>query len=120
MNYNIATILESIADLDPNREAVIAGNKRLTFKELDERANRVAHSLEKAGIGAGDHVGLYLYNCVEFLEVFVGTLKVRAVPININYRYVEDELVYLFTDADLKCVVFKYVVNKFLFYDIKL
>ncbi|MEE2961653.1 MAG: acyl-CoA synthetase [Myxococcota bacterium] len=106
MNYNIATILESIADLDPNREAVIAGNKRLTFKELDERANRVAHSLEKAGIGAGDHVGLYLYNCVEFLEVLVGTLKVRAVPININYRYVEDELVYLFTDADLKCVVF--------------
>ena len=107
MEFNIATILESIVDVVGEREAVVSGSTRLTYKELDDRANRYAHLLQKQGIGAGDHVGLYLYNGNEFLEAMFGTLKARAVPININYRYVEEELEYLFKDADLKSLVFQ-------------
>ena len=106
MEFNLATLLESVVDGAPEREAVACGDKRLTFRELDERANRFAHMLQEQGIGPGDHVGLYLHNGTEFLEAMFGTLKVRAVPININYRYVEDELLYLFNDADVKSVVF--------------
>ena len=106
MEFNLATLLESVVDGAPEREAVACGDKRLTFKELDERANRFAHMLKEQGIGPGDHVGLYLHNGTEFLEAMFGTLKIRAVPININYRYVEDELLYLFNDADVKSVVF--------------
>lgn len=107
MEFNIATLMESIADVIPDNEAVVSGDVRLTYKQLDERANRFAHVLKQKGIGAGDHVGLYLFNGHEFLEAMLGTLKVRAVPININYRYVEDELLYLFNDADLKSLVFQ-------------
>jgi acyl-CoA synthetase (AMP-forming)/AMP-acid ligase II len=107
MEFNIATLMESIADVIPDNEAVVSGDVRLTYKQLDERANRFAHVLQQKGIGAGDHVGLYLFNGHEFLEAMLGTLKVRAVPININYRYVEDELLYLFNDADLKSLVFQ-------------
>jgi len=106
MEFNLATLLESVVDGAPDREAVVCGDTRLTYQQLEERANRFAHMLREQGIGPGDHVGLYLYNGPEFLEAMVGTLKVRAVPININYRYVEDELVYLFNDADLRVVVF--------------
>ncbi len=106
MEFNIATLLESVCDGASDKEAIVCGDKRLTYQELDERANRFAHMLKEQGIGPGDHVGLYLYNGTEFLEAMYGTLKLRAVPININYRYVEDELLYLFKDADLVSVVF--------------
>ena len=58
------------------------------------------------GIGPGDHVAVYLYNSVEYLETMLAAFKLRAVPINVNYRYVEDELRYLFTDCDARAVVF--------------
>src|SRR5258708_18306879 len=57
--------------------------------------------MREHGVRAGDHVGLFLYNGNEFLEAMLAAFKLRAVPININYRYVEDELAYLFTNADL-------------------
>jgi acyl-CoA synthetase (AMP-forming)/AMP-acid ligase II len=53
----------------------------------------------------GDHVGIHLYNSVEWIEVMLGLFKLRAVPVNVNYRYVADELAYLFADADLRAVV---------------
>jgi len=107
MEFNVATILESIADADPDREAVVCGDTRLTFKQLDEHATRFANRLLAQGVKPGQHVGLYLHNGTEFLEAMLGTLKVRAVPININYRYVEGELLYLFKDADLVTLVFQ-------------
>ena len=70
-------------------------------RELDERANRLANALARAASSKGDHVGLYLYNGAEFLEAMLAAFKIRAVPININYRYVEDELAFLCTNADL-------------------
>ena len=107
MHFNIADLFESVVYVVPDKEALIAGDKRLSYRMLEERANRVAHALKKAGIGAGDHVGLYLYNSAEFMEVVLGTLKIRAVPININYRYVADELAYMIDNADLKALLVK-------------
>lgn len=104
MQFNIADLFESVVDVVPEREALIAGERRITYRELDERANRVAHALRKHGIGAGDHVGLYLYNSAEFMEAVLGILKIRAVPINVNYRYVADELAYMIDNADLKAL----------------
>ena len=69
-------------------------------------SNRLAHVLAARGVGPGDHVALYLYNGTEYLEGMLAAFKLRAVPINVNYRYVEDELRYLFDDADAKAVVF--------------
>src|SRR5205085_4366030 len=69
--------------------------------QLDERATRLAHAMRNAGIAVGDHVGLYLRNSVAHLEAMLACYKTRAVPINVNYRYVADELRYLCDDADL-------------------
>jgi acyl-CoA synthetase (AMP-forming)/AMP-acid ligase II len=101
VEFNLADIFESVVDVIGDREALVCGDRRLSYAVLEARANRLAHHLESVGVGPGDHVGLQLYNCTEYVEAMIACFKVRAVPININYRYVEDELVYLFNDADL-------------------
>ena len=105
MQFNLADLFEAVADAVPEREAIVFGDVRLTYRDLDERATRLAHVLAAHGIGAGDHVGLWLYNGNEYLEGMLAAFKLAAVPVNVNYRYVADELRYLFTDADLKAVV---------------
>ena len=107
MNFNIADLYESLADVIGHREALVCGDTRMTYAQLEARANRLAHWFAAQGIGSGDHVGLYLYNGAEFVEAMLALFKVRAVPININYRYVTEELRYLFDNADLKGVVFQ-------------
>lgn len=104
--YNLADLFEQSADAWPDREVLVAEGQRRTFAELDARANQLAHHLLANGIGPGDHVGIYAYNRVEWVETLWAVFKVRAVWININYRYVEDELRYLFDNADLKGLVF--------------
>ena len=106
MEFNLADLFERVADTVPDHLAVVYASRRLTFAELDTRANRLAHALAARGIGAGDHVALYLFNSSEYLEGMLAAFKLRAVPINVNYRYVEDELVYLLDDADAAAVVF--------------
>jgi len=105
MEFNIADLFESLADAIGERTAVVCGDKRLTYAQLDERATRFANALKSRGVKAGDHVGLYLFNSAEFLEAMLGAFKIRAVPVNINYRYVEDELHFLFDNADLVALV---------------
>ncbi len=105
MEFNLADLFESVTDAVGEREAIVLGDRRLTYAQLDERATRLAHYLQANGIGAGDHVGLYMYNCTEYLEASLAAYKIRAVPININYRYVEEELEYLFDNADLVACV---------------
>jgi acyl-CoA synthetase (AMP-forming)/AMP-acid ligase II len=105
MQLNIADLFESIADSIPERMAVVSGEHRLTFAALEARANRLANALRDLGIRAGDHVGLYLYNGHPFLEAMLAAFKLRAVPININYRYVEEELAYLCSNADLTALL---------------
>ena len=107
MDYNLADLFEAVVDALPDDyTAVAAGDRHLSYRELDARSNRIAHHLAASGIGEGDHVGLYLYNGTEYLEGMLGCFKIRAIPVNVNYRYVEEELRYLFDDADLKAVIF--------------
>lgn len=113
MEYNLADLFESIVDAVPQREALVhldhpgtGAERRLTYAELDRAANRLAHHLADSGVAPGDHVGLHLYNGVEYVQTLLACLKIRAVPVNVNYRYVEDELAYLYRDADLSALVF--------------
>ncbi|MCX2976133.1 acyl-CoA synthetase [Candidatus Marimicrobium litorale] len=98
---NIADLFEMVADKVPGRAALVCGDQRATFAELEQRANKLAHYLTSRGVGPGDHVGLYLYNCNEYLEGMMACFKIRAVPINVNYRYVQEELLYIFDNADM-------------------
>ncbi len=106
-HFNLADLFENVADHVGERTAIVYGDRRLTFTEVDERATRLAHHLQASGVKPGDHVGLYLYNCNEYLEAALATFKLRASPVNINFRYVEDELRYLFDDADLVALVYQ-------------
>ncbi len=105
MEFNLADLYEAVAERVPEREAVVWGNTRLTFRQLDERATRLAHGLQDLGVGPASHVGILTYSRPEYLETMVAAFKIRAVPINVNYRYVADELAYLFDNADLVALV---------------
>ncbi|UQI44947.1 acyl-CoA synthetase [Streptomyces sp. HU2014] len=113
MDYNLADLFESVVDAVPGREALVhldhpgdGTERRLTYAGLDEAANRLAHHLRDSGVRPGDHVGLHLYNGVPYLQTLWACLKIRAVPVNVNYRYVAGELAYLYRDADLTALVF--------------
>ncbi|NIB42136.1 acyl-CoA synthetase [Pseudomaricurvus alkylphenolicus] len=99
--FNIADMFERVADRIPQRTASICGDARITYAELDQRANQLAHHLLSIGVKTGDHVGVYLYNCNEFLETTLACFKIRAVPINVNYRYVAEELAYIIENSDM-------------------
>jgi len=101
MHFNLADLFEAVADKVPEREALVCGDRRSSFADLDAGANQMAHYLAAQGVKAGDHVGLYMYNCSEYLEAMLACFKIRAVPINVNYRYVKDELLYIFDNADM-------------------
>jgi acyl-CoA synthetase (AMP-forming)/AMP-acid ligase II len=105
VDYNLADIFESLVDVIGDREALVCGDRRLTYTELEARANRLANHFLSIGIKPGDHIGVQLYNCTEYVETMIAAFKVRAVPVNVNYRYVEEELLYLFNDADLVALV---------------
>ncbi|MGK2950432.1 MAG: acyl-CoA synthetase [Acidimicrobiales bacterium] len=106
MAYNIADLFEHTVDSVADREVLVVGEQRRTYAQLEERANRLAHHLLAQGIGSGDHIGVYGSNSVEWIEAALAAYKVRAVPINVNFRYVEEELRYLFDNADFKAVVY--------------
>ncbi len=105
MEFNLADLFEYAVDNFPEREYLVAGGQRRTYLEMEQRANRLAHFLANSGIKQGDHVGIYAYNCVEWIEALWAIFKIRAIWININYRYVENELAYLFENADLVALI---------------
>jgi acyl-CoA synthetase (AMP-forming)/AMP-acid ligase II len=106
MALNFADLFEHAADAFGERIAVACGDRQVTYAGLEERTNRLAHHLAGLGVGPGDHVGLYARNSVEALETLLAAAKLRASAVNINYRYVENELHYMLADADLSALVY--------------
>uniref|UniRef100_UPI000B0507B9 AMP-binding protein n=1 Tax=Aldersonia kunmingensis TaxID=408066 RepID=UPI000B0507B9 len=117
--FNIALTHEAISEVLADREALVWRNRRLTYAELTDRSRRLATYLHRAGLGARkerhelanhesgqDHVALYLYNGTEYVEGMLGAFKSRCVSVNVNYRYVADELRYLFVNADARAVIY--------------
>ena len=104
--WTFADVWEHIAELVPDAPALAHGDTRRTWADLDRRAGGLAASLVGAGVRRGDTVAQYLYNGNEYLESFLACSKAGLVPVNTNYRYVEDELAYLWTNADAAAVVF--------------
>ncbi len=107
MEFNLADLFEHAVDHFGEREYLVCDGRRRTYAEMEARANRLAHHLAAHGIGPGDHVGIYAYNSVPWVETLWAVFKLRAVWININYRYVADELRYLVGNADLKALVYQ-------------
>jgi fatty-acyl-CoA synthase len=117
--FNLAAIHEAIALRIPERECLVFRDRRLLWRDVTDRTRRLADVLRNHGLGCHterealarwesgqDHVALYLYNGNEYLEGMLGAYKARAVPFNVNYRYVDEELEYLFDDSDTRAVIF--------------
>ena len=105
-DWNYADVWETVADTVPDAPALIHGDRRVLWAEFDRRADGIAHTLLESGVRHQDKVAQYLYNAPEYLESVFGTLKAGLVPVNTNYRYTDDELVYLWDNADAVAVVF--------------
>jgi fatty-acyl-CoA synthase len=117
--FNLAVVHEAIAQRIPDAEALVFRDRRFSWREFTKRTRRLAdvfrqHDLgcrrDRAGLNnwesGQDHIALYLHNGNEYLEGMLGAFKARAVPFNVNYRYVDEELVYLFDNADAQAIVF--------------
>jgi acyl-CoA synthetase (AMP-forming)/AMP-acid ligase II len=106
VNWNLATVWESVADAVPDNLALVQGDNRRSWRAFDDRSARLANGLRAAGVGTGSKVASYLYNGNEYLEGLYASFKLRAVPVNVNYRYLEDELVYLLDNSDAEALLF--------------
>ncbi|HYQ35435.1 MAG TPA: acyl-CoA synthetase [Mycobacterium sp.] len=102
---NIADLAEHAIDAVPDRVALISGDQKLTYAQLEEKANRLAHYLIDQGVQKDDKVGLYCRNRIEIVIAMLGIIKAGAILVNVNYRYVEGELRYLFENSDMVALV---------------
>ena len=107
MDFHFASSWERVADSWPDRPAVITDGRKTLWRDYENRAARVAQVLSNHGLGPDSKVGIYLHNSTEYMETQFGTFKIRACPINVNYRYKADELVYLLDNADVEAVVYQ-------------
>jgi 3-oxocholest-4-en-26-oate---CoA ligase len=119
MSFALGELNERIAEVIPEHEAIVFGERRLSWGDLRSRTRRLANLLLAAGLGCHrerddlapwesgqDHLALYLYNGNEYIEGMLGAYKARVAPFNVNYRYVEEELLYLFRDAATRGVIY--------------
>lgn len=106
MSHNFADFFEAVARHQPDRVAQIHDDRVFTWREFEDRAARLANEMVSHGLKFDSKVGIYLQNCNEYMEATFAAFKMRAVPININYRYEFDELAYLVENADLEGFVF--------------
>jgi 3-oxocholest-4-en-26-oate---CoA ligase len=102
---NIADLAEHAIDAVPDRVALICGDEQLTYAQLEEKANRLAHYLMDQGVRKDDKVGLYCRNRNEIVIAMLGIVKAGAILVNVNFRYVEGELRYLFENSDMVALV---------------
>ena len=116
---NLAYVHEAIAEVIPDRDCIVYGARRFSWAETTDRTRRLADVLRRHGLGCHrerdelanwesgqDHVALYLHNGNEYLEGMLGAFKARCAPFNVNYRYVEEELLYLFDNADARAILY--------------
>lgn len=119
MEFNLAVINEAISETIPDREAIVFRDRRITYADFNQRTRQLANLLGDHGLGLNadrsslrewesgqDHLGLYLYNGNEYLEGMLGAYKARVAPFNVNYRYVDEELIYLLNDAKVRGLIF--------------
>ncbi len=119
MTFNLAAVQEAVAAAVPEREAMVFRDRRFSYAELTDRTRRLANVLIAAGFGCHtertalaphesgqDHLALYLHNGNEYMEGMLGAFKARVAPFNVNYRYVEEELVYLLNDAQARGIIY--------------
>jgi acyl-CoA synthetase (AMP-forming)/AMP-acid ligase II len=102
---NIADLAEHAIDAVPDRVALICGDEQLTYAQLEEKANRLAHYLQSQGVKKDDKVGLYCRNRIEIVIGMLGIVKAGAILVNVNFRYVEGELKYLFDNSDMVALI---------------
>jgi 3-oxocholest-4-en-26-oate---CoA ligase len=106
LHPNWADLYEAVTALDPDAEAIVQGDRRITWGEFDETAGRLAAAFQGWGLEPGARVALFLYNGPEYLELAYGAFKARAVPTNVNFRYQTDEVRYLLRDSGAEVLVF--------------
>jgi acyl-CoA synthetase (AMP-forming)/AMP-acid ligase II len=104
--WHFATLWESLSDTLPDRAAVVCGSRRVTWRQWEDRSARLASAFQAAGLGVQSKIGLYLYNGIEYTETQFAAFKNRQVPINVNYRYLDEELQYLLENSDAEALVF--------------
>ncbi len=107
MDFHFATAWELISDAIPDKTALISGNEKRTWAEYDDRASRIATVLSQHGLGPDAKVGIYVHNTNEYLEAQYGIFKIRGCPVNVNYRYKADELIYLLDNADAEALIYQ-------------
>jgi len=107
VEFHLADLYECLCDAGPDAEALVAGQRRCSRFELDSRANRLAHHLRAEGVRPGDHVGIYAYNRMEWVEALIACWKIRAAAVNVNYRYVTEELRYIWGNSDIVALVYE-------------
>ncbi|PCJ16095.1 MAG: acyl-CoA synthetase [Gammaproteobacteria bacterium] len=106
MINSYASVWETVSEIVPDRPAIIHGDTTRTWREFEHRASRLANAFVTAGLKADSKIGHYLYNCNEYIETHFAAFKMRASPINVNYRYLEEELIYLLDNSDCEAVIF--------------
>ena len=106
MDWNFATVFESVADAVPNELALVQGQNRRLWSEFDDRSARLAGAFSEAGLRPDSKVASYCFNCNEYVEGLFASFKMRGVPVNVNYRYLEDELLYLLENSDAEALLF--------------
>lgn len=107
MEMHFATLWEQIADTIGDRTAIVHGDNKVSWSDFDDRAARLAGFLSSRGHGPDSKAGIYAYNCNEHIEAEYAAFKMRAIPINVNYRYLADELVYLLDNSDSEAIFYQ-------------
>ena len=112
MQVHFANVWQAIADEVGDRTALVHGDERVSWREYDEQAARLAQAFTDLGLRPDSKVALYLYNGNEYLEAQYAAFKMRGVPVNVNYRYLDDELLYLLDNSDAEALVLPHAARR--------
>ena len=104
---HFASVFEKISRIIPEESALVCEDKVVTWREYEDQAAKLANYLEKKGLSFDSKVGLYLHNSNEYLVAQFAAFKNECVPINVNYRYQEDELIYLLDNSDAEAIFYQ-------------